>query len=93
MLFSLAAICSGDAATSKMSWAEFKIVFSYLGIVALIFGVLHQGFWGWILHKHRPDPSGWALGWIVSLCFTISIPSTSFSLECTDSQLFCVLLS
>lgn len=70
MTFLLLAVSSGGAISSKMSWAEFRAVFSWLGFVGLSFGVAHQAMWGAILHKHRPDPSFWTGGGaIVSVSF------------------------
>lgn len=61
-MFALLALSSGSAISSKMSWAEFRAVFSWLGTAGLVFGVAHQALWGVILHKHRPNPSFWVGG-------------------------------
>lgn len=99
MTFLLLAVSSGGAISSKMSWAEFRIVFSWLGFVGLSFGVAHQAMWGAILHKHRPNPSFWVGGGvIVSVSFQMNKTMTMriehqltftsfFALLCLDAYL------
>lgn len=66
-MFAVLAVYSSGQSGSKLTWAEFRGVFSWVGTLALMLGVVHQGFWGAILLKHRPNPSYWvANGAIVS---------------------------
>ncbi len=58
-LFAVLAISSSRSVSDHMSWAEFRAVFSWMGVAALVAGVTHQALWGWIIHKHRPNPTFW----------------------------------
>ncbi len=58
--FTVLAVSTSQSVADSMSWKEFRAVFSWLGTAGLVFGVLHQGFWGWIIHRHRPSPKFWA---------------------------------
>ncbi len=58
--FAVLAISSSRSVSDHMSWAEIRAVFSWMGVAALVAGVAHQALWGWIIHKHRPNPSFWA---------------------------------
>lgn len=61
-MFALLAAYSSRASDTKLSWAEFRALFSWLGTLALAFGVIHQGLWGAIILKHIPTPSSWVGG-------------------------------
>lgn len=66
-MIGILALCSGETFTSSLSWAEFHAVFSWLGTAGLLFGVSHLAVWGWVLHKHRPNPETWAAGVFVRI--------------------------
>lgn len=44
-LFALLAISSTRSVSDHMSWAEFRAVFSWVGVGALVLGVAHQGMY------------------------------------------------
>lgn len=77
-----------------MSWREFRALFSWIGTVGLVFGVLHQGMWGWIIHKHRPTPASWVGGGKVmpSYWLGIIIPLVALGLRFITWSPFAVKL-
>ncbi len=60
--FTVLAICTSQNVADSMSWAEFRAVFSWLGMGGLLFGVLHQAFSAWISHGYSPSPSKFWIG-------------------------------
>ncbi len=88
MLFAVLCVSSSSEIAKSMSWAEFRAVFSWLGVLGLAFGVVHQGLWGAIILKHRPNPSYWnadgkimPIYWlgIILPCFTLAMRFVTWS--------------
>ncbi len=57
--FTVVAVSTSPGVADSMSWAEFRAVFSWMGLVVLIIGVLNQGFPGWINYRHSHSPEFW----------------------------------
>ena len=87
MIFALLAVSSNKSVANEMSWAEFHVVFSWMGIAGLMLGVVHQGLWGAIILKHRPNPSTWNGNGVLVSIFRFSAVCTG-SFLVLDSSFF-----
>ena len=75
-MFGILAVSSNKSVADDMSWAEFQIIFSWVGIGGLIFGILHQGFWAAEFLKEYSNPRFWpGNGVIVSTIIIMSLES------------------